>query len=1766
MTYTVASGVTAVQVRKASDSTVISSGVTTSVNTSNQTASISVALTENVSIVVVALGNASGRESAASATQELLVQYAAPTLSGGVTYSGNTANMTYTVAAGVTAVQVRNASDGSVIASGVTTSVNTSNQTASISVVLTETISIVVVALGNANGRESAASATQELLAQYAKPQSVSSLRTVTTTTTGGFVDLYNSPYVSNRIYPGANLWDQPTGSKLSVTFNLNNTGGNRVIIGRYYNVASFNEYPFVYWGLETGHQNNVIFIMNDDRVNAVSVINNVSTGINYTLTIITDKTNNRLLFTAINANTSQQIGTQVTKTLTSGELAQFVTTDLFVTHINYYYENVFFTSIQLLGSVSNVTIAKYISSTFELSEYYLASAPKLRVFNNDGTQIGSDVTTTTAVNSVSYFKAVVMYESNMINQPVMKVKYMSSGADNKRDSEFSDAVIGINIPVYAAPTISGSITYLGNTANMTYTVAAGVTAVQVRKASDSSVITSGVTTSVNTSNQTASVSIALTENVSIVVVALGNASGQESAASATQNLVLQTVEAPVLSGSITYSGNTANMTYTVAAGVTAVQVRKASDNSPISPNVVTISLNTSNQTASVSIALTETISIVVVASDSFGLTSAASAQQTLIAQYAAPTLSGSITYSGNTASMTYAVAAGVTAVQVRKASDGSVIASGVISNQTSSISVALTEPISIVVVALANANGRESAASAQQTLITQYAAPTLSGSITYSGNTASMTYAVAAGVTAVQVRKASDGSVIASGVISNQTSSISVALTETISIVVVALANANGRESAASAREALRVIYPAPVLSGSVTYSGSRANLTYTVAPSVYNALNFDGVNDGVNFGVPDWTYSSQILNTMTIECWFRTTDTNNQKSAAWFISRNSTLGSSGSHFALGMTSTGHITAWFQTNSIGNTFNVTGYGTYNDMQWHHVAVTYEQSTYYMLNGGIKLYIDGNLNIHRNDLNDRFYPLLSNNTTRLILGNDDAGLFGGQNDRQFRGSLAEVRVWNVVRTENEISNNYSRGLIGNESGLVMYNRLDQGIANGNNVGITTLVNNMISSGSTGTLQNFDLTGTVSNWVSGPSKIHDLQMRNATDNSVITNNVTIIGISSTSVSVSLSANPISVVAVSLGNVNGRESVASAPQALTIAPTMNVTEITNLFLSRLSEPFNLNNSVSSNSSGAFSYSVPNGTVISINGSTATVNGTGSVVVTVTQAANGMYSSNTATANLTVSAMTFTPLTTPNFPNLNTYSGATTFSSPTITSNNVTKSIDIHRKYGTPVLEQTITNTDDMNSGSTHYGWSLEISTDGQWIVVGNPYYDGHSTTASLNYGISYVYKLHAPTNTWNQVFLYGGGVGNTMHGYAVAISGNGKVYAATEPGAYSTFIRVFLDSSSGGNFAPLYVFNRYSPSSYDPLFAPYQSNTCMCLSGDGSQIAFGATFGGVFTYYTGFSGNNGGNQMLLDSFTSQLQLSYIHGLSGIQDTGGRSYDYVNVRKESAITVYPDASTPNFGLNVKLSSDALTLATTDDSSLYVYYRQANNTTTRSNWIRFAKISINPAVNPFQDRRIHMSSNGRRIAIVHALSTFNNLVVYNIAKSLADYVNFSSVDTVGHAIFSNSSAGSSYPTTFGQTGVALSADGVVVAVDQVVGNNERVIKQWNVDSGTRIGTDNDYKISYTNQYGAWSLSGNGHRIVVSNANDKKMHVHRTPLTRYIDYTRSNTSYNYIIGGQTLIYTDGLLGTFTATTVGHDGSPADQSTSATITTTLSGS
>jgi hypothetical protein len=207
-----------------------------------------------------------------------------------------------------------------------------------------------------------------------------------------------------------------------------------------------------------------------------------------------------------------------------------------------------------------------------------------------------------------------------------------------------------------------------------------------------------------------------------------------------------------------------------------------------------------------------------------------------------------------------------------------------------------------------------------------------------------------------------------------------------------------------------------------------------------------------------------------MTVECWFKTSDTNNQKQFSTLVSRNSSDGvSSTSQFTIYIVPTGEI-GFGLTNAAdtGSSHNTSA--TYKDTAWHHVACTYNSAT------GVKvIYIDGVLS--RTDTVSGF-GLLSNNTTqKLIFGSDVYGVDSGGTDRQFRGSLADIRLWDVVRSAADISNNYQRRLVGNETGLLGYWELNQGYGTG--WGSYTIALDNTSNRSHGTLTNF--ASPSSNW-------------------------------------------------------------------------------------------------------------------------------------------------------------------------------------------------------------------------------------------------------------------------------------------------------------------------------------------------------------------------------------------------------------------------------------------------------------------------------------------------------------------------------------------------------------------------------------------------------------------------------------------------------------------------------------------------------------
>ena len=134
---------------------------------------------------------------------------------------------------------------------------------------------------------------------------------------------------------------------------------------------------------------------------------------------------------------------------------------------------------------------------------------------------------------------------------------------------------------------------------------------------------------------------------------------------------------------------------------------------------------------------------------------------------------------------------------------------------------------------------------------------------------------------------------------------------------------------------------------------------------------------------------------------------------------------------------------------------------TLNDDLWHHVAITFDDN----INNGSQFYVDGQ------PVLSFTYNVQTSNTLIVVgKGNDTEADIG----QQFNGQIDNVRVWNTIRTDAEILGAYNKCLTGNENGLVLNWKFEEGS------GTSTADDS--GNGNTGTLYNMDNT----NWVSGYS--------------------------------------------------------------------------------------------------------------------------------------------------------------------------------------------------------------------------------------------------------------------------------------------------------------------------------------------------------------------------------------------------------------------------------------------------------------------------------------------------------------------------------------------------------------------------------------------------------------------------------------------------------------------------------------------------------
>lgn len=218
--------------------------------------------------------------------------------------------------------------------------------------------------------------------------------------------------------------------------------------------------------------------------------------------------------------------------------------------------------------------------------------------------------------------------------------------------------------------------------------------------------------------------------------------------------------------------------------------------------------------------------------------------------------------------------------------------------------------------------------------------------------------------------------------------------------------------------------------------------NKTYNVFAKSQSAyLEFDGTDDVVvasnTVGIPsgDSPY--------TMEALIKPDPSNPIGTIMAWGNRGTANESTG----LRLNGSGQLFHYWWANDIGVTA-----GNLADGAWHHVATTYDGTTR-------SVYVDGVL--VGSDTPGTHNAVMANG---LSVGG--AFFSGNTQQEMYKGGIDEVRVWNIARTQAQISANMSNSLLGSESGLSVYYKFADGtlsatakdLAGGDNTGTLTNMN------------------------------------------------------------------------------------------------------------------------------------------------------------------------------------------------------------------------------------------------------------------------------------------------------------------------------------------------------------------------------------------------------------------------------------------------------------------------------------------------------------------------------------------------------------------------------------------------------------------------------------------------------------------------------------------------------------------------------------
>ncbi|WP_375511240.1 patatin-like phospholipase family protein [uncultured Nostoc sp.] len=191
---------------------------------------------------------------------------------------------------------------------------------------------------------------------------------------------------------------------------------------------------------------------------------------------------------------------------------------------------------------------------------------------------------------------------------------------------------------------------------------------------------------------------------------------------------------------------------------------------------------------------------------------------------------------------------------------------------------------------------------------------------------------------------------------------------------------------------------------------------------------LTFDGVNDYIDFGRNDiGGVFAQGSSAFTVSGWANphelTTKATSYGTRNVFFAHSSETYSD--NFEFGISETGSLDVYIDE-SVSKSIKTFGQGELTIGQWHFFAIVFNS-------GQITVYLD------EHEYNDSLRGSSLNKATSSIT-------LGATLHKQvyFKGQLANISVWNYPCTQAEIQNHRCGQIVGDESGLVAYWRLDDG--------------------------------------------------------------------------------------------------------------------------------------------------------------------------------------------------------------------------------------------------------------------------------------------------------------------------------------------------------------------------------------------------------------------------------------------------------------------------------------------------------------------------------------------------------------------------------------------------------------------------------------------------------------------------------------------------------------------------------------------------